>query len=72
MLKRIIPGLCAEVTNDNQQATVEASFMEIYNEKVFDLLDISNVRKSSLIMCLVPIRMDCHSLQFWMPVILML
>ena len=29
------------------QANVEVSYMEIYNEKVFDLLDLGNATKKS-------------------------
>ena len=51
----IIPRLCSrlfekitETATEENQATVEVSYMEIYNEKVFDLLDLQNSNKSGL------------------------
>ena len=51
----IIPRLCnnlferiEEMSNPDHQTKVEVSYMEIYNEKVFDLLDLTSTHKSGL------------------------
>ena len=51
----IIPRLCNnlferidEMSTPENQTKVEVSYMEIYNEKVFDLLDVSSSNKSGL------------------------
>ena len=51
----IIPRLCNNlferietVSGPENQTKVEVSYMEIYNEKVFDLLDLTSTNKSGL------------------------
>jgi len=51
----IIPRLCvnlferiADVSTPENEATVEVSYMEIYNEKVHDLVDLTSGNKSGL------------------------
>ena len=43
LIPRLCDGLFAQiksVTNDSHSCKVEVSYMEIYNEKVHDLLDL--------------------------------
>ena len=49
----LIPRLCSRLfemlpgDKEDQKANVEVSYMEIYNEKVFDLLDWGNSGKKN-------------------------